>query len=301
MTKTKQDLSIIILNYNTKELLKNCLQSIYSIKDKLSFEVIVADNGSHDGSLEMVKNDFHKVKVIDNEDNLGFAAGNNRGVPLSNGRFVLFLNSDTIVPSETLDYMVKFMDSDPSIGISTCQIDLKIGGLDLDSHRGFPTPWNSFCYFSGLAKIFPKSRVFNGYHLGHLDLKSVHEIDACVGAFLMIRREIGDKLKWWDEDYFFYGEDLDLCFRAKQLGYKIMYNPNVKIIHYKGASSGVRKESARFTTATDETRRRVAKASVDAMRVFYKKHYSSKYPYAINWFMNRVLDLKYQLRLRGIR
>lgn len=297
-----KDLSIVILNYNTEELLKNCLRSLTKIPEsELSSEVIVADNGSTDGSVGMIKKEFPKITLVRNGANLGFATGNNRAIPFSSGRFVLFLNSDTLVPPKTLPYMVGFMDRSPKVGISTCLVELPNGEIDIDCHRGFPNPWSSLAYFSGLAKLFPKSAFFNQYHLGSLDLRTIHEIDACVGAFLLVRREVGEKVGWWDEEYFFYGEDLEICFRVKEAGYKVVYNPKVKIIHYKGATSGVRKESAQITKASANTKKMVIRSSIEAMRIFYQKHYLEKYPPLLTWLVFRALDIKYFLRLRGVK
>ena len=299
---SKVDLSVIILNFNTSELLDGALSSLEKIdKDNFNFEVIVADNGSKDGSIEMVKKKHPKVILVDNKANLGFAAGNNRAVPKSRGRLVLFLNSDTIVPKETLPFMVDYMDRNLGVGISTCKLVLASGELDPDCHRGFPTPWNSLCYFSGLSKLFPKSVLFNSYHMGHSDMTKTHQIDACVGAFLLTRREVGEKVGWWDEDYFFYGEDLEFCYRVKNLGLKIMYVPQVFITHLKGASSGLRRETAKITRVSPEVRRKVAKASIDAMKIFYQKHYEDKYPKILKWLIFVILGIKYQLRLRGIK
>jgi hypothetical protein len=159
--------------------------------------------------------------------------------------------------------------------------------MDKDCHRGFPTPWASFTNLLGLNKLFPKSKLFNQYHLGYLDLTSTHEVDAVTGAFLMVRKRAADELGYWDDTFFFYGEDLDFCYRYKQKGWKIVYNPKVSIIHYKGASSGIKKESSGFTAAQLDTKRRIARESVRAMRIFYNKHYKTKYP----WLLNQIIFL----------
>ena len=294
----KPDLSIIILNYNTKDFLEDCLSSIRKAKtDRFRFEIIVVDNASTDGSPQMVKKQFPKIKLVANKKNLGFAAGNNLGVKKAKGRYLLFLNPDTIVRPNTFEEMIKFMDNHPDAGAATCKIELPNGKLDEACHRGFPTPWNAFCHFSGLEKLFPKSKIFASYTLGWNDLNKTHQIDAGVGAFLMVRREVGDEVGWWDEDYFWYGEDLDFCYRIKEKGWKIYYVPKVKIIHYKGVSSGIRKESKKISTASRETKIRSAKMSTEVMRIFYQKHCQDKYPKIINWLVFQGINFLEKLRV----
>lgn len=296
------DLLIVILNYNTKELLRDCLRSIEKAKtDGFRFEVIIVDNGSTDGSPQMVKGQFLKIKLIASKKNLGFAAGNNLGIRQNKGRYILFLNPDTIVMPNTFGEMIKFMDAHPDAGAATSKIELPNGKLDEACHRGFPTPWNAFCHFSGLEKIFPKSRLFAGYSLGWLPLNKIHEIDSGVGAFLTVRREAGEQVAWWDEDYFWYGEDLDFCYRIKEKGWKIYYVPRAKIIHYKGVSAGIRKESQKISTATKETMLRSARMSTEVMRIFYQKHYAKKYPKIISWLVLRGIDLLEKIRITKIK
>lgn len=287
------DLSIIIVNYNTKELLLDCLHSLFLAERKgFTIEIFIVDNGSTDGSVEQVKKEiaknkknWPKLEIVENKRNLGFARANNLGIKKSLGRYILFLNPDTVVEKKTLSYMVKFMDKHKEVGAATCRVELKNGQLDQACHRGFPTPWNSFCYFSGLEKIFRRNPVFSGYSLSYLPLDAVHEIDSGCGAFLIVRREAGGAVGWWDEDYFWYGEDLDVCYRIKQKGWKIMFVPHVKIIHYKGAASGIKSQTQKFSTASLVTKIRSARASANVMRIFYRKHYRKKYPLFIWWLV----------------
>jgi len=216
--------------------------------------------------------------LIENRKNLGFAKANNLGVKESKGEIVLFLNPDTKVPENTLSVMTEYLKVNPKVGIPTCKVVLADGSIDDASHRGFPTPWRAMTHFIGLSKLFPRSQLFNGYHLGYQNMGETHEIDSCVGAFLMIKRDIGDELHWFDEDYFWYGDDLDLCFRAKQAGYQVMYVPTVSIIHYKGAASGLKKYSEHLSSANNETKRLATKARFEVMRIFYRKHYLHLYP-----------------------
>ncbi len=281
------DLSIIVLNLNTKEFLKDCLKSLEVLgtgKDgsTYSMEVIVSDNGSTDGSVEMLKKEFPKVKLVENGSNLGFAAGNNAALPYISGesRYLLFLNSDTKVPPETLPEMIKFMDEHPDVGGSTCYIEMRNGSMDMNSHRGFPTPLTSLFYFSGLYKRFPKSKLFGGYYQTYKDLDSTHGVDGLEGAFMLVRREAGDQVaigpnEWWDDDFFFFGEDLDFCYRLREKGWKIMYHPRVKIWHYKGATHGFNGQGV--VKLSNEERAKLIKSTTDAMRLFYQKHYKGKY------------------------
>jgi len=316
------DLSIIIVNFNTKDLLKNCLQSIFTSlkKQNLSFEVIIVDNASTDKSVEFIKrltssrvkelrnslinnslinnksttnsliNNKLTIKLIENKKNLGFAKANNQALRQAQGEYILLLNPDTIVPKETLPFMTKFMKENKDAGIATCRVELPSGELDDACHRGFPTPWNALCHFLGLERLFPRSKFFNGYHLGYQDMDKIHEIEACVGAFLFIRRKAGEEVGWLDEDYFWYGEDLDVCFRIKKKGWKIMFVPDVKITHYKGVSSGIKGHTQTISTADKSAQKLAQKARFEAMKIFYDKHYKRKYPQFIRWFVLGVIE-----------
>lgn len=283
------DLSIIILNYNAKKFIIDCLNSVARAKkEKFSWEVIVVDNASSDGSVEELRK-YNSSKLpfqlIENKQNVGFAGGNNDGVPRASGKYILFLNPDTVVEKDTLLYMISFMDEHKEVGAATCKLKLVNGQLDDAAHRGFPTPWNAFCHFSKLEKIFPRSRLFSGYSLGHLSTESTHSIDALSGAFMIVRREAGEQVGWWDEDYFWYGEDIDFSYRLNERGWKIMYVSDVSILHYKGVSSGVKKHTKEISSATREIRKRSARASIEAMKIFYRKHYVGKYSFPILWLV----------------
>lgn len=296
---SKVDLSVIILSYNTKELLQNCLESILQSQrpkaegERLKCEVIVVDNNSTDGSKEYLKklsrcNIGTIITVIFNDRNLGFAGGNNVGLKHANGKYVLFLNSDTEVSPKAFLKTVGYMEKNPKVGALTPKTMLFSGGMDPDCHRGFPTPWASLTYFLGLEKFFPKSKLFGQYHQHYLNLDEIHEIDAGFGTFLLTRKKIMDNLGGWDDNYFFYGEDLDLFYRIKQNGWKVVFYPDPIVTHYKGASSGLRKESKEMgvVKADKKTRLKTAKESIKAMVIFYKKFYQDKYP---NWVTFLIL------------
>jgi hypothetical protein len=241
--------------------------------------VIVSDNGSTDGTISSVTEQFPFVKLLDNRENIGFAAGNNRALRLARGKYILLLNSDTLVLSKTLPEMLSFMDSRPNAGAATARVELPDGSLDLACHRGFPSPWNALCYFLGLEKIFPEVRIFSGYHQTYRDFNKPHEVDAISGAFFLVRRQVLEKVGFLDERFFMYAEDLDWCLRIKQAGFKIYYNPHAKIIHFKKQSG--RKKTAAGQEDRQETRTIRVRSTghfYSTMRLFYDKHYKDKYP-----------------------
>ncbi|MBI2338430.1 glycosyltransferase family 2 protein [Candidatus Daviesbacteria bacterium] len=299
------DLSIIILSYNTAKLTKECLLSIEKNKPRsFDYEAITVDNASTDGTVGAIQqfnnSTINKIKIISNKKNLGFSRANNQGVRIATGRYILFLNADTVVYPRTLETMIKFMDQHKSAGAATCRVELPTGGLDDSCHRGFPTPWRAFCHFSGLSKLFPRSRLFAGYSLGWMSLTETHEIDSCAGAFMIVKRQAGEEVNWWDEDYFWYGDDLDFCYRLKKKDWKIYFVPTVKILHYKGVSGGIKKISQHLTNATKETIIRATNARFQAMNIFYKKHYLNKYPRFITWLVMQGINLKRWLTLRSL-
>ncbi|MDD2224957.1 MAG: glycosyltransferase family 2 protein [Candidatus Shapirobacteria bacterium] len=276
------DLSVIILNYNSADYLKKCLESISkSDIGNYKYEVIIVDNNSSDDSIKLAKTvKSSNFKFLELNNNRGFAHGNNQGLKEidSKTRFVLFLNPDTIVQKDTFKKMIEFFDQNKNIDAATCQINLALTGkMQPECHRGFPTPWNSLCYFTGLSKLFPHSKTFSGYFMGNLDKTIPHKIDACVGAFLMVKKEVGDKIKWWNEKYFFYGEDLDFCYQLKQNNFNLYFNPNCKITHFQGVSSGLINKSKHLSKASRQTKIMTAKASTQAMRIFYQENLFSHY------------------------
>jgi len=288
-----KDLSIVIISYNTKDLTGECVESIKkNVSAKISHEIIIVDNDSKDGSVDFLKNKFPDILVIASKENLGFAKANNVGIKRSVGRYLLCLNSDTVVYPGVLEYMLNFMDENKKVGASTCKLETPNGQIDDASHRGFPTPWNALTHFSGLSRIFPHSKLFSGYWQGWKDLSKIHEIVVLAGAFMLIRREAGDEAGWWDEDYFFYGEDVDFCYQLRQKGWKIYYVPTVKILHYKGVSGGIKKVSQNITTATKETKKRVTKSRFNAMRIFYRKNYVKKYPKILTWLVMQGISVR---------
>jgi GT2 family glycosyltransferase len=298
------DLSIIIVSYNTRRLLDECLASLQTaVSPSGGMEIIVVDNASSDGSVQMVRQKHPHVRLIASEENNGFSAANNLGATEANGRFLLFLNSDTVVCEEALIQPLDYLETHPDAGAITVRLVYPDGKRDPDNHRGFPTPWNALCHFSGLGRLFPTSPRFNGYFQSYADFDQTHAVPVIAGSFMMMPRAVFAELGGWDETYFFYGEDIDFCYRIHQAGYEIIYYPHVEVLHYKGASSGLRKESAALTQPPKETRVKVARESVRAMELFYEKFYSDKYPPLLTGIVltgirarGRLRILKHQLK-----
>lgn len=283
--KATIDFSVIILSYNTRELLRSCLAKVFrSVLGRYTMEVIVCDNGSADGSIEMVKREFPKGIVINNRKNLGFAAGNNPGIQRSNGRYVVLLNSDTEVNPDTFSIMISYMDKHTDVGAATCKLILPDGSVDPACHRGFPTPWAAFTYIIGLEKLFPHTRLFGEYHQGYKRPDTVHEVDCISGAFFLVRQSVIDRVGLLDEEYYFYGEDMDWAFRIRKAGWNIVYNPNVSVLHKK-------KQSGR-AHSDRERRVRTERYFYRYNKLFYQKNYASRYPAILMRAIYAFFDLR---------
>lgn len=290
MSNLDKKLSVVIVNFNSGDFLLKCLSSLKKVEDEISADIWMVDNASMDDSLEEVKNKFPKLNYIENKENLGFGKANNLALKKIKTENILLLNPDSEVLPGTLKYMVDYIENHPEVGVATCRVEKEDGSLDLATHRGFPTPWASFLYF-----ILKDDSL---YHLTGNDMKKDHEVDAVAGAFFLTRKSVLDKVGLFDEDYFLYAEDLDLCYRIKNAGFKIMYVPEVKIIHHKGISSGIKKHSQGVTTATDESRRKALNSFYETMKIFYRKHLEKNYPFFINWLVYFGIDFKWWLAKR---
>ena len=277
------DLAIVILNYNTCALLRDCLRSLQVAAQELSVEIIVVDNASSDGSAALVRNEFPAVRLIVNPANVGYSAGNNVGLRTLGfdqapprpadllPRYVLLLNPDTVAPPHSLAQMVRFMDDHPTIGAAGPRVCRPDGSLDRACRRSFPTPQVSFYRMIGLSRLFPHSRRFNAYNLEYLPEDAVHPVDSVVGAYMQVRREAVVAAGLLDERFFMYGEDLDWAKRIKDAGWEVWYNGAVEITHVKEAAS-----------------RQSAKSRIDfyeAMWLFYQKHYRRD----ANWLLDKVI------------
>lgn len=228
--------SIIIVSFNTADLLADCLQSLHDDPDSEHWQIIVADNASADGSVAMVRERFPAVEVLALDRNYGFAAANNRGAEVAGGHHLLFLNSDTVVPAGAIGELAEFLDATPDAGIVGARLLSPDGSLQL-SARSFPGPLNTFLLYSGLSRLLPGVRPFGDPYLSYIDHTQVNDVDYVDGACLMMRRETFDRLGGWCEDYFLYAEDADLCFRARQLGASVIYYGRRHITHIGGASA----------------------------------------------------------------
>jgi len=255
------DVSVIIVNYNVKEFLQNLLYSLQKATKNLETEIIIVDNASDDGSVELIKEKFPYVKLIASPVNLGFGKANNEALKIAAGKYLFILNPDTLVQEDTLDELVAFFEKTPDAGLIGCKILNPDGSLQLACRRSFPGPWTSFCKVSGLSSIFPKSRLFARYNLTYLDENEICEVDAISGSCMLLRKDVYNKTGGFDEQFFMYGEDLDLCYRIQKSGSKVYYVPTTKIIHYKGESTK--------RSSLDEI-----KVFYGAMSLFVNKHFS---------------------------
>ena len=282
------DLGIVILNWNTRDLLKRCLETVYASQGDFTFKVVVVDNASTDESAAMVRSDFPQAQLIASKVNGGYSAGNNLGLRALGfkdkgrspdaPRYGLLLNPDTEVPVEGLRDMIAFMDMHPKVGVAGPKLVLLDGGLDKACRRSFPTPLISLYHFSGLAKLFPNSPRFARYNMTYLPIDQEAEVDSVVGAYMQVRREAIEAVGLLDEVFFMYGEDLDWAYRIKNAGWSVVYHPQVVVKHVKRAAS-----------------RQSQRAQLEfwrAMLIFYRKHYRTTTPLWLHSLIMTGLLLK---------
>lgn len=284
--------SIIILNYNALFFLRKTLASIMMQKG-ITIQTIVVDNNSSDNSKAMVAEEFPSVEWVQRDTSVGFSAGNNAGLPYAKADTILFFNPDiAFTKADDLKRCYDKYYSLPNLGVFTARVNLVVNGqIDSTCHRGFPTPWAAFTHFSGLEKLFPDIPLFSQYTKSYLGYDNEHQIEAVGGMFMLLSRQVGEQIGWWDEDYPLYGEDLDFCYRVHALGYRNYYWPKVVTEHYKGATTGMSKSSKKVTSASKETTRRVKGWSIEAMQTFYRKHYQDKYPRLVTWLVTLGIKL----------
>jgi N-acetylglucosaminyl-diphospho-decaprenol L-rhamnosyltransferase len=274
---TMLDLVIVVVNYNVCSLLRRCLSSVYASEGDFTFQLVVVDNASGDGSVEMVRSEFPQARLIANEENVGYPAGNNIGLRAFGdwtvgeppARYALLLNPDTEVPPTALAEMIAFMDAHSEAGAAGPKLQLPSGELDLACRRSFPTPEVIFYRVVQLGRLFPHSRRFGRYNLTYLDPDTLHEVDSVVGAFMLVRAAAIAGVGLLDERFFMYGEDLDWAKRIKEAGWKIYYNPAVSVLHVKRASS-----------SQDQARARLEFERSNLL--FYRKHYQASTPAWLN-------------------
>ena len=255
-------LSVIIINYNVKYFLEQCVLSVQKAMEKIEGEIIVVDNNSTDGSRTFLEENFKEINFIWNENNEGFAKANNDALKTASGEYILFLNPDTIVPGDCFEKCISFIRSEQN----KCALGIKMldgaGNFLKESKRAFPSPMTSLYKLSGLSRFFPHSKTFAKYHLGYLSENENHEVDVLAGAFMMIPKKILDTIGGFDEDFFMYGEDIDLSFRMQEAGFKNIYFAENNIIHFKGEST--KKGSLNYV-----------KMFYKAMSIFVRKHYGN--------------------------
>jgi GT2 family glycosyltransferase len=257
----KYDIGIVIVNYNVRYFLEQCLYSVRkALKPNLKVEVWVVDNASVDGSVSLLQSNFPDIHLIANEKNVGFSAANNQAIRMMDSKYVLLLNPDTILEEDTLDLCYRFMEQKPEAGAMGVRMIDGAGNFLPESKRKVPDLWNSFCKLTYLSDIFPKSKTFSGYNLGYLPEMDTHQIEVLCGAFMFMRKETLDKSGLLDEAFFMYGEDIDLSYRILQAGYQVWYYPETSIIHYKGEST--KKGSINYV-----------KTFYGAMQIYVNKHY----------------------------
>jgi GT2 family glycosyltransferase len=252
-------LSVIILNYNVRYFLEQCVLSVQSALETIDSEVIVIDNNSPDDSCAMMKQRFPNVKFIQNNENVGFPKGNNIGVAQAKGEYICILNPDTVVAEDTFTKVLAFAQKQPDLGILGCKLIDGAGNFLPESKRGVPTPWVAFTKITGLYKLFPKSGTFGKYYAQHLNENQTGKVDILVGAFMVMKRDLYLELGGFDEDCFMYSDDIDLSYRVLKEGKSNYYFHDTTVIHYKGES-----------TIKDET---YMKRFQEAMHFFYKKHF----------------------------
>lgn len=260
----KIDISIVIVNYNVKAFLEQCLMAIERATHQLSVEVFVVDNASVDGSQAMVKRRFSHVNLIENAKNLGFSSANNQALRVAKGKYILILNPDTLIQEDTLLILKKYLDEHGKVGAVGCKLINPDGSFQITSRRSLPTAWVAFTRIVGLSKLFPRSRIFGRYNMTYLDPDVTTAVDVLPGSLMFVRKDVLREIDYFDEDYFMYGEDVDLCYRITKAGWKIHYLPETQAIHYKGEST----KKSEFSFVHN---------FYAAMLIFANKHFRGRY------------------------
>ena len=277
------DLSIIISNYNTKDFLAVCLDSIASHLKNVSYEIIVVDDASGDGSSDIIEKNYPQIILLRNKMNMGYSKSYNRGTKAAKGKYILHLNSDTTF-SKPFDFslLIKYLEIYPDIGILGVKIIKDNGKLDLPCKRSFPTLVNVFFQSTGLAFLFPQNKIFGNYYLSYLTENKIHEVDCLMGAFMLIKKEVIDEIGYIDERFYMYGEDIDFCYRAKKRGWKIVYYPKVSITHHHGGTTRQKGISSLWLFHY-------------AMYQYYQKHFASTSFLLINLITYLAILLRFLL------
>lgn len=276
-------LSVIIVNYNVKYFLELCLQAAYKAIENIEAEIIVVDNNSTDDSVTYIQHRFPQTTFINNTDNPGFGKANNQALAIAKGEYIIYLNPDTIVPEDCFTESISFLQKNKNAGAAGVQMIDGSGNFLPESKRAFPAPVTSFFKLSGLSAAFPKSKVFNKYALGYLSKDEHHKVDVLAGAFIISTKKILQSLGGFDEDFFMYGEDVDLSYRIQQLGYDNYYLAHPAIIHFKGESTG--QDTMRYINNFYE-----------AMNIFVRKHYGGAKKQIFTGLLNTAIFLRRSIK-----
>ncbi|MBN2544602.1 MAG: glycosyltransferase [Spirochaetes bacterium] len=272
------DISIIIVNYNSKYFLENSLKSINNATFNLKFEIIIIDNASRDGSTDFIKNNYKNILLIENTKNIGYSKACNQGLKIAKGDFLLILNPDTLLTENSLNKLIGYLKKNKKTSMLSCKILNPDCTIDPVCHRSFPTIWNSLCHFLKIDKLFSSVKYFSSYNMLYKSDDESFEVDAISGSFMIFRRDIIDKNIFFSEDYFLYGEDIDFCYKIKKLGYKIEYVPITEVIHFRGQSS----KHNKFDTL---------KNFYKSMNIFINKNYSPKLSFLSKPLINNGIFL----------
>ena len=271
--------SICIVTCRARDLLKDCLQSI-CVNTRTPYEIIVVDNASKDGTVEMLRRDFPFVRLIRNDHNAGFGRPSNQALRVSSGKYALLLNNDTIVLPQAIDLLVAFMETHPDAGICGPKVLNRDGSMQKQCRRSYATPWDLFCYFSGLAALFPKSRLFARYLVTYADANATMAVDSVSGSCMLVRRTLMDQIGLLDERFFAYQEDTDYCFRANHAGWRIYYHPDAQIVHF-ASHGGSRVDPFRSIVEWHKS-----------YLLYYRKNLASRYFFLFNWVYYGAMLLK---------
>lgn len=281
----KPEISICIVTYKARDYLRECLRSIEDNTLRVQYEVIVVDNGSQDGTIEFLEEEYPTVGIVRNEVNAGFTRPMNQALKISSGRCLLQLNPDTEVLPDALDKLVAFMDEHPEVGICGPKVLNRDQTLQKSCRRGESRPWAVLSHFLGLAKLFPDKKIFGEYQLTYIDEEEVHQVAGVAGSCMLIRRDVIDHIGYLDERFFAYQEDADFCFRARESGWKIYYYPKAQIIHY-GGQGGSRVHPYRSIYEWHRS-----------YWLYYRKNLAKDYFFLFNWFYYTIMLIKLVITL----
>ncbi|MGB9719982.1 MAG: glycosyltransferase [bacterium] len=273
------EISIVIVNYNVRHFVEQCLMAIERARHNLALEIIVVDNASVDGSQAMIKRKFPQVLLLENHKNLGFAKANNQALKIARGKYVLILNPDTLIQEDTLVALKDFLDKNQDVSAVGCKLINPDGSFQIASRRSIPTPWVAFTKITGLSRIFPRSKIFARYNLTYISPDIGCEVEVLSGSLMMVRKQVLTDVGYFDEDYFLYGEDIDLCYKIKKAGGKIYYTPVTKAIHYKGEST----KKGEFSYITN---------FYSSMLIFIDKHFKNYYSVFVKFILTVGIYLR---------